>query len=208
MTEFEWQKLNNNDGDLLAFKVSPFIPIEVAEQKFLFNFEVPLPQYAGLTDVGHDTGIGDTRLKLFWLIGTEQELMRAIVPSFDAVAPTGDSDTGLGGGQWILMPNVVFALQPAENLAIYPFFRYVHSDGVRPTFVPEYGLPQDIFNDVLNQENIRAFNLEVPIVFSLTESVMDWVSAKSSAASSSSSGSNTPRRTSVAKRVPGSIVSW
>ena len=140
---WEWQHLNNNEGDLIAFKLSPFIPITLGEQQLLFNFEVPLPQHAGLTSLNHSTGVGDTRLKLFWLIGTDHEFVRAIVPAMDAIAPTGDEDRGLGGGQWIIMPNVVFALQLAENFSVYPFFRYVHADDVQSNFVTEFPLPED-----------------------------------------------------------------
>ena len=97
ITEFEWIHLRDGQGDLAAFKVSPFIPFEVCDQNLLFNFEVPL-QYADTEPLGSHTDIGDTRMKLFWLIGTDDEFVRAIVPSFDAVAPTGDEMTGTGGG--------------------------------------------------------------------------------------------------------------
>ena len=174
MTEFEWEKLNNGNGDMVAFKLSPFIPIEVADQRFLFNLEIPLPQYAGLTGLSHETGVGDTRLKFFWLIPTQREFVRAVVPSFDAIAPTGDSGRGLGGGQWILMPNMVFALQPAKNWDMYPFFRYVLADGVRPELVPDLPLPEDPAG-LFGATDIRGFNLEWINVFKLEEAFFDWV---------------------------------
>lgn len=176
MHEFEWNKLAQNQGDQVAYKISPFIPLKLGEQSFLANVEVPLT-YSGTDVLGHHTGIGDTRLKLFWLIGTDGEYLRAVVPSFDAIAPTGDDDRGLGGGAWILMPNVVFALQPTEKLSIYPFFRYVHSDAPRSFLVPDSGIPVNPGGDVSDAvDDTRAFNLEVMNVFSLEDAVLDWVS--------------------------------
>ena len=175
MFEWEWQHLNQNQGNLLAFKISPFIPVELAQQKFLFNFEVPVPQYAGLTGVNHSSGIGDTRLKFFWLISTGGEKVRAVVPSFDAIAPTGDEDRGLGGGQWILMPNMVFALQPTKNWSMYPFFRYVHADPVQTNFVIDPPLPED--PDLFGTTELRGFNLEWINVIQLEDAFFNWVEA-------------------------------
>jgi hypothetical protein len=177
MQEWEWNQLSENQGDTVAYKVSPFIPIKIADQSLLFNAEIPLT-YAGTGDLGYHTALGDTRLKLFWLIGTEGEFCRAIVPSFDLIAPTGNDELGTGGGAWILMPNVVFALQPAENLAIYPFLRYVHSDAPRPFLIPDSGIPVPPGGDVEPAAaNTRAFNMEVMCTFSLQDAVVDWVSA-------------------------------
>lgn len=176
MQEWEWNQLSENQGDQIAYKVSPFIPFEIFEQSLLFNFEVPLT-HAGTDVLGDFTGLGDTRLKLFWLIGTENEVLRAIVPSFDAIAPTGDEDKGLGGGSWVLMPNMVFALQMAENLSIYPFFRYVHSDAPRSFLIPDSGIPVPPGGDVSDSpSNTRAFNMEVMMSFNLQDAVMDWIS--------------------------------
>ncbi|MGI9470321.1 MAG: hypothetical protein ACR2NZ_02235 [Rubripirellula sp.] len=175
MQEFEWTKLSEDQGDQVAYKISPFIPIKLFDQSFLANVEVPLT-YAGTDVLGHHTSIGDTRLKLFWLIGTENEFVRAIVPSFDAIAPTGDDELGTGGGSWILMPNIVFALQPAEKLSMYPFFRYVHSDAPQSFLVPDSGIPVPPGGDVSSlADDTRAFNLEWMNVFSLEDAVMDWV---------------------------------
>ena len=176
-TEFEWTKLRDGGGDLEAFKISPFIPLTLGEQKFLFNVEVPIPQLASTDLTGDNAGIGDTRLKLFWLIGTENEFVRAIVPSFDAIAPTGDDGKGTGGGAWILMPNMVFALQPKKNLSIYPFFRYVHSSGPRSAFVPDAGLPGigDAPDFLESSAKINGLNLETMIVFGLEDAFADWV---------------------------------
>jgi hypothetical protein len=89
-----------------------------------------------------------------------------------------DEDKGLGGGAWILMPNVVFALQPAENLSIYPFFRYVHSDAPRSFLVPDSGIPVPPGGNVDDAvPNTRAFNMEVMVTFGLQSAVMDRVSA-------------------------------
>ena len=172
MGEWEWQRLNNNEGNLIALKLSPFIPITLGQQKLLFNFEVRLPQYAGLTGVSHSSGIGDTRLKLFWLISTGNDNVRAVVPSFDAIAPTGDEDRGLGGGQWILMPNVVFALQPAKNWSMYPFFRYVHSDDVQTNLVPDLPLPDE--PGLFDTSDLRGFNLEWTNVLQLEDAFFNW----------------------------------
>ncbi len=174
--EWEWAKLSQNQGDTIAYKISPFIPLNIGEQSFLFNAEVPLT-YSGTSILGDHTGIGDTRLKFFWLIGTENEFVRAVVPSLDAIAPTGDETRGLGGGSWIFMPNLVFALQPAENLSVYPFLRYVHSDAPRSFLVSDPGLPTPPVPDVsASLDNTRAFNLEVMNSFSLQDAVFDWVS--------------------------------
>jgi hypothetical protein len=100
--------------------------------------------------------------------------VRAIVLSMDAIAPTGDSDRGLGGGQWILAPNLVLALQPAKNLDMYPFFRYVHADGVRQELVPDLPLPEDP-DGLFGATDIRGFNLEWINVLKLEEAVIDWV---------------------------------
>jgi hypothetical protein len=176
MQEFEWNKLSESQGDTVAYKLSPFIPLMIGEQSFLANIEVPLT-YSGTDVLGHYTGMGDTRMKLFWLIGTESDFVRAVVPSFDAIAPTGDSDKGLGGGSWILMPNMVFALQLAENLSIYPFFRYVHSDGPRPFLLPDSGIPVPPGGEAGDvSAKTRGFNMEVMMVFGLQNAVMDWIS--------------------------------
>ncbi len=175
MHEFEWNKLSEDQGDTAAYKISPYIPLKVGEQSFLANIEVPLT-YAGTDVLGHHTGMGDTRLKFFWLIGTQSDFVRAVVPSFDAIAPTGDNDKGLGGGSWILMPNMVFALQPAENFSIYPFFRYVHSDGPRPFLVPDSGIPVPPGGDVGDASpKTRGFNMETMMVFGLQDAVLDWI---------------------------------
>ena len=176
MQEFEWNRLSENQGDMVAYKISPFIPLNLGDQSFLANFEVPLT-YAGTDILGDHTGIGDTRLKFFWLIGTESEFVRAVVPSFDAIAPTGDDDRGLGGGAWILMPNMVFALQLADNLSVYPFLRYVHSDGPQPFLLPDTGLPIPPGGDVTDATaDTRAFNMEFMTSFNLEDAVMDWIS--------------------------------
>ena len=176
MQEFEWNKLSEGQGDAVAYKLSPFIPLNIADQSFLFNIELPLT-YSGTDLLGHHTGFGDTRLKLFWLIGTESDFVRAVVPSFDAIAPTGGDDRGLGGGAWLLMPNMVFALQPAENLSIYPFFRYAHSDGPRPYLLPDSGIPIPPGADADDvSSKTRAFNMEVMMVFGLQNAVMEWIS--------------------------------
>ena len=96
MHEVEWNQLSEKQGDTVAYKISPFIPVKIGEQSFLANVEVPMT-YAGTELLGHHTSIGDTRMKFFWLIGTENEFVTAIVPSFDAIAPTGDADLGTGG---------------------------------------------------------------------------------------------------------------
>ena len=174
--EFEWNKLSENQGDLAAYKISPFVPISAFDQSFLANVEVPLT-YAGTDVLGDHTTIGDTRLKFFWLIGTENEFVRAVVPAFDAIAPTGDENLGTGGGSWILMPNVVFALQPAEKLSMFPFFRYVHSDAPQSFLIPDSGIPVPPGNVADRANNTRGFNLEWMNVFSLEDSIVDWVSA-------------------------------
>lgn len=40
--EFEWIKLSENQGDQVAYKVAPFIPLRVFDRSFLVNVEVPL----------------------------------------------------------------------------------------------------------------------------------------------------------------------
>ena len=173
MGEWEWQRLKNNEGNLLAFKISPFIPIKVAGQSLLFNFEIPLPQHAGLTGIGHSSGIGDTRLKLFWLISTGGDKVRAFVPAMDAIAPTGDEDRGLGGGQWILMPNFVLALQPTKNLSMYPFFRYVHAEDTQTSFVIDPPLPDP--GPLFASNKLRGFNLEWINVLQLNDAFLNWI---------------------------------
>lgn len=174
MFEWEWQELRNNDGNLLAFKVSPFIPIEIGDVKTLLNVEIPLPQHSGLPGIGHDTGIGDTRLKYFVLLPTERDFVSAVVPSFDAIAPTGDASLGLGGGQWILMPNIVFAVNPAKNWQMYPFFRYVHAEPVASAFVPGLPIPNPD-PDVFNATRQSAMNIEWINVFQLQDAFFDWL---------------------------------
>lgn len=176
MQEFEWNQLSENQGDTIAYKVSPFIPLNCCDQSFLLNVEVPLT-HAGTDLLGNHTGIGDTRLKFFWLIGTECDVVRAIVPSFDAIAPTGDEEKGLGGGSWIYMPNMVFALQLDKNFSVYPFLRYVHSDTPRPFLIPDIGIPVPPLGDVDDSPaDTRAFNMEVMMTYSLQDALMDWVS--------------------------------
>lgn len=175
--EFEWNKLANNQGDTVAYKVNTFIPLNIGEQRFLASVEVPLT-HAGTEVLGDHTGLGDIRMRYFWLIGTNHHLVRAWAPSFDVIAPTGDENKGVGNGAWILMPNVVFALQPADNLSIYPFFRYVHSDGPRPFLVPDEGIPAPFTGDADDESaKVRGFSMEVPIVFDLQDAIFDWISA-------------------------------
>ena len=176
MQEFEWTKLADGQGDQAAYKISPFIPLNFFDQSFLANFEVPMT-YAGTDVLGDHTTIGDTRLKFFWLIGTENDFVQSVVPSFDAIAPTGDEDLGTGGGAWILMPNIVFALQPAEKLSMYPFLRYVHADAPRSYLISDTGIPIPPGGDVSQAaDDTRAFNLEWMNTFSLEDAIFDWVS--------------------------------
>jgi hypothetical protein len=56
MQEWEWNQLSENQGDTIAYKISPFIPIKIADQSLLSNFEVPL------THAGTDL-LGDHRCR-------------------------------------------------------------------------------------------------------------------------------------------------
>ncbi len=74
------------------------------------------------------------------------------------------------------MPNLVFALQPAENWSMYPFFRYVHAEDVSTNFVPEFPLGEPA-GDIFGSSRLRGFNLEWVNVFTLQDAGFDWFEA-------------------------------
>jgi hypothetical protein len=170
VTEFEWTKLADGDGDTVLVKWSPWIPLT---EKSLFTIDVPLPTYSGTEILGNHTGIGDIRMRYFYLFKTQSDLITAIAPSIDAIAPTGDVDKGLGGGQWLIMPNIVTAISPAKNWNNFVFLRYVHSEGgVRGrTSTGGIDLPSD---GLLDSERLRGLSLEWASVFQLQDAHFDY----------------------------------
>ena len=99
-----------------------------------------------------------------------------MLPSLEAIAPTGDTHLGLGGGNWLYMPGLLLSCRPAKNLALYPTFRYLHGDQIASEFVPELpGLPMGP-GGFGSRDNIRAFQIEIPIALQLNCAGFDWVS--------------------------------
>ncbi len=173
--EWQWQSLSQDQGELYGFNINPVIPFKLAGHQLLANLKVPLPGQADLPGLGGFSGIGDTRLQLSWLVPSDRKRIRTFVPALDAIAPTGDVRRGLGGGQWVLIPNLGMAIQPLKNLTIYPYLRYVHADDLTAGLVPEIpGLPT-IPGDRFGRVDVRGVNLELPFVFQLQDAFIDWI---------------------------------
>lgn len=174
--EWSWQSLAEQQGEWLAFKINPRIPIELCGQTFLAQANIPVQAHTDLLAQGGNTGFGDVRMKLGWLVPLQRRRLCSVLPSLEAIAPTGDPNIGLGGGNWLYMPGLLLSCKPAQNLALYPTFRYLHGDQIASGFVPELpGLPvaPGGFN---SRVDVRGFQAEIPIVFQLNRAVIDWVS--------------------------------
>jgi hypothetical protein len=178
MPGYEYTRLSDGGGQTSTFSVDTWIPLSKQD---LFTFELQLV-HADLRGIARETGFGDMRLKYFHLISTPTlGILRAWAPAFDMIVPTGDADSGTGGGSWLLMPNFVLALNLSERVSAYPFFRYVHSipksgnDGVFAPSLPDFDIPisDPNANDSMkfNSGKVRGFNLEVPIAATLTDSL-------------------------------------
>lgn len=174
--DWSWQRLSQEQGEWLAFKINPRISLELCGQTFLAQANIPVQAHTDLINRGGNTGFGDLRTKLGWLIPLKGKRLCSVMPSFEAIAPTGDTNKGLGGGNWLYMPSLLLACKPARNLALYPTFRYLHGDDIASGFMPELpGLPVapgrfDARGD------IRGLQIEIPIVVHLQRAGLDWMS--------------------------------
>ncbi|MDG2015360.1 MAG: hypothetical protein P8J33_17770 [Pirellulaceae bacterium] len=173
--EWSWSSLSENQGDLLSFKINPIVPLEFCGQTFLLDIAAPVQSHADLTGRGGFSGLGDTRWKTSWVIPSRRRFLRSMAPTMEAIAPTGDEARGLGGGQWVWMPNTLFALQPSRNLSIYPTLRYLHADNLATDLVPELPSLPAATGGLFGTSDIRAFHTEIPFVFHLQNAGLDWV---------------------------------
>ena len=173
--DWGWQSLADNQGDLLSFKINPIVPLKLCGQTFLVDIAAPVQSHADLTGLGGFSGLGDTRWKTSWVIPSRRRFLRSIAPTMEAIAPTGDAARGLGGGQWVWMPNTLFALQPSRNLSIYPTLRYLQADNLATDLVPELPCLPAANGGVFGTSDIRAFHTEIPFVFHLQNAGLDWV---------------------------------
>ena len=174
--EWSWQSLSDQQGEWVAFKINPRIPVELCGQTFLAQGNIPVQAHTDLTGQGGSTGFGDIRMKFGWLVPLQRRRICSMLPSLEAIAPTGDTNLGLGGGNWLYMPGLLLSCRPAKNLALYPTFRYLHGDQIASEFVPELpGLPMGP-GGFGSRDNIRAFQIEIPIALQLNCAGFDWVS--------------------------------
>jgi hypothetical protein len=175
---YDYTKLSEDGGSTSAFSIDTWIPLS---EKDLFTIEFKIMN-SSITGLPSETGFSDIRMKYFHLISTpDMGILRAVAPSFDLIVPTGDEDKGLGGGSWLLIPNIVLALGLSETVSAYPTFRYVHSihkgenEGVFTGLLPDYNIPVfDSSDDGLmkfNSGKVRGLNFEMPISAALSDSL-------------------------------------
>jgi hypothetical protein len=116
------------DGDLYGLNIIPAIAFN--DQNKL-DAEIPILRTA-YEDTGNTTGIGDIRLRYFYVpynADDSDHWFTAAGLSVDVYLPTGDEETGHGAGSTLLAPGVTFGVRAASWLDIFPILSYQHSFG-------------------------------------------------------------------------------
>ncbi len=164
-TGLEWTNLDDDLGDTYTFNVDSWIPLSKQD---LFSVDVNLSM-SNIQGEPTFVGLGDTRIRYFHLIPVQNAgILQAVAPSLDMFIPTGDENKGLGGGSWIIAPNVIFALKFNDNITAYPLIRFVQSfSAVEAQFVPDLGIPTEGGKN--KETDVTGINIELPTTFQFAE---------------------------------------
>ena len=129
----------------LTFSISP---------KHLLLAEVPLLY----NDRTEKFGIGDLRLRYFWLPYKDySKVFGAFGPSVDVFVPTGDYGNGLGTGRWVIAPGVTAAFMIADWIQLFPVLSYQYTSKSTSSLIPD---------TLDNVKHGASFQIITPIILS------------------------------------------
>jgi len=140
----------------LTFSISPK-HLVLAEAPLLYN------------DYTKKIGIGDLRLRYFWLPYKDySKLFGAFGPSVDIFAPTGNVENGLGTGRWVIAPGVTAAFMLADWIQLFPVLSYQYVSKSMDSSIPDefnkvtHGMTFQVMTPIVISE--RVFTMLTPIV--------------------------------------------
>ncbi len=138
-------------GDLLGYRLETQYSLSPAN---MFLFELPILH----NTASNATGIGDLRLRYFWLpYKNYNKVFGAFGPSIDVFMPTGNADKGLGTGSWLIQPGITAGIMLSDWIQLFPVLSYQFTSVSNMNNIPD---------DAKSPDHGISFQIITPIVFS------------------------------------------